>query len=258
MRKLSHPPNKNFNDNASEFIHGDFKTLCQTQGIKQERSPPYDPNKNPVEYYTDILTCMMRSMLFISGLDPERYSEDALQQAAHIQTRTALPGRCTPFELTYGRRPDVTNLRIFGCEALSYVEKTKRSKLQPKVERAIYLGISPDHSHDTYKLLKMSNNQTIFRRNVYFNERSYPARKTKLIDPPNSTDKGEDLVGLEFEDDGQFWAITEIGTYDDDPVLYYKNKATGTEEKSSVKEVRQWYCCAKSIQVQWCSEIDIE
>ncbi len=59
-------PNTIIHDNASEFIQGDFQTLCQTQGIQQERSPPYDPNKNPVEHYMDILTCLMRSMLFIS------------------------------------------------------------------------------------------------------------------------------------------------------------------------------------------------
>jgi hypothetical protein len=234
-------PNKIIHDNAAEFVHGEFKDICTTQGIQQERSPPYDPNKNPVEHYMDILTCMMRSMLFISGLDPEKYWEDALKQAAHIQIRTALPGRSTPFELTYGRRPDVTNLRIFGCEALSYVEKTKRSKLQPKVERAIYLGISPDHSHDTYKLLKISDNKVIFRRNVYFNERSFPARKHKLSSSLTAKDNGEDLIGSDFEDDGQNWTITEIGLYNDEPVLYYKNKTTGEEEKSSVKEVRQWY-----------------
>ncbi len=32
-----------------------------------------------------------------------------------------------------------------------------------------------------------------------------------------------------------------MGTYNDHPVLYYKNKETGEEEKSSVQEVRQWY-----------------
>jgi hypothetical protein len=55
------------------------------------------------------------------------------------------------------------------------------------------------------------------------------------------TDNGSDLIGFDFEDDGQTWTITEIGFYDDEPVLYYKNKTTGEEEKSSVKEVRQWY-----------------
>ena len=159
-------------------------------------------------------------MLFISGLDPEKHWEDALLQAAHIQIRTALPGRCTPFELTYGRRPDVTNLRIFGCEALSYVEKTKRSKLQPKVERAIYLGISPDHSHDTYKVLKISNREIIYRRNVYFNERSFPARKMTLPTTHTQTDNGSDLIGFDFEDDGQTWTITEIGFLEDETVIY--------------------------------------
>jgi hypothetical protein len=125
----------------------------------------------------------------------------------------------------------VTNLRIFGCEALAYVEKAKRSKLQPKVERTIYLGISPDHSHDTYKLLKISNNEIIFRRNVYFNERSFPARKFKPQPTIPNMDTGEDLVGLDFEDDGKQWTITEVGFYEEHPVLYYKNKDTGEEEK---------------------------
>jgi hypothetical protein len=130
---------------------------------------------------------------------------------------------------------------MFGFEALSYVEKTKLSKLQPKVERAICLGISPDHSHDTYKLARISNNEIIFRRNVYFNERSFPARKMKLPTTLTSIDTDADLVGLDFEDEGQTWTIIEIGVYDEEPVLYYKNKQTGEEEKSSVKEVRQWY-----------------
>jgi hypothetical protein len=32
-----------------------------------------------------------------------------------------------------------------------------------------------------------------------------------------------------------------VDFYEEHPVLYYKNKDTGEEEKSSVKEVRQWY-----------------
>jgi hypothetical protein len=60
---------------------------------------------------------------------------------------------------------------MFGCEALCYVEKDKRTKLQPKVERTIYLGLSPDHSNDTYRLMRIGTNSIIYRRNVYFNER---------------------------------------------------------------------------------------
>jgi hypothetical protein len=83
--------------------------------------------------------------------------------------------------------------------------------------------------------------EIIYRRNVHYNERSYPARKLKHQTSNNKTDTGEDVIGLQFEDDGQWWTITEHGTYDDDLVLYYKNTDTNEEEKSSVKEVHEWY-----------------
>ncbi len=117
--------------------------------------------------------------MVISGLDPENYWEIALEHAINIQIRTAIPGRCTPYELTYGKRPDVINLRIFGCEALAYREKDKRAKFTPKVDQCIYIGMSPAHSDDTYKLLNLKTRKIIYRRQVFFNERSFPARKTK-------------------------------------------------------------------------------
>ncbi len=167
-------------DNATEFIQGEFAHICLDHHITQTRSPPYEPNKNPVELYMDIIVSMGRSLLFVSGLNPDAFWDSALGHAVQIQNRTALPGRATPYELTCGRRPNVSNLRIFGCEALCYVEKEKRTKLQPKVERTIYLGLSPDHSNDTCKLMRIGTNSIIYRRNVYFNERSFPARKLKL------------------------------------------------------------------------------
>ena len=83
--------------------------------------------------------------------------------------------------------------------------------------------------------------KVIYRRNVHFNERSYPARKQPLTSSLNPTDTGEDLISLQFEDEGEMWTITEHGTHDDDLVLWYKNNQTNEEEKSSVKEVRMWY-----------------
>ncbi len=195
-------PKEIIHDNAEEFIHGEFADLCTTHSITQTPSPSFEPNKNPVELYMNILMSMTRSMLHISGLKPETFWDTALEHAVQIQIRTALPGGPTPHELTYGRRPNVAPLRIFGCEALSYVEKQKRTKLQPKVERTIYLGMSPNHSNDTYKLLKIQKQEIIYRRNVYFNERSFPARKFQLPPTLTSVDDGKNLIGAEFEDEG--------------------------------------------------------
>jgi hypothetical protein len=184
---------------------------------------------------------MTRCLLFISGLDTNLYWEHALLHSVTIQNRTALTGRGTPYEGQFGKRPNVTNFRIFGCEALAYVEKDKRTKLDNKVERTIYLGMSPEHSHDTAKLLSLKTMQIIYRRNVYYNEKSFPARKQKFSPTITSLDTGEDLLGLQFLDDDIWWTIKDFGTHDGHQVLWYTNNENGQEEKSSVKEVREWY-----------------
>ena len=41
-----------------------------------------------------------------------------------------------------GKKPDVGHLRIFGCIAYSYVPKEKRTKLEPTVEKGVFVGYS--------------------------------------------------------------------------------------------------------------------
>jgi hypothetical protein len=189
-------PKQLLHNNAKEFYEGEFAKIFTEQGITQTRTPPYDHNKNPTERYIEILTSMARSLLSLSGLDPKQFWEHALEHATCIQNRTALKGRATPYETEFGRKPDITHLRIFGCEAMAYMEKDKRHKLESKVERTIYLEMSPAHSDDTVKLLSLKTMKVIYRRNVPFNERSYPARKQKLNPFPHHVDTGEDLIGL--------------------------------------------------------------
>jgi hypothetical protein len=147
---------------------------------------------------------MTRSLLFISGLPVIKFWEHALEHATTLQNRTALAGRCAPYETRYGKRPHVNHLRVFGCEAMAYIEKDKRHKLDYKVERCIYLGMSTTHTDDTAKLPLIRTMQIIYRRNVHYNERSYPARKLKHHTSNNKKDTGDDLIGLQFEDDGQW------------------------------------------------------
>jgi hypothetical protein len=135
----------------------------------------------------------------------------------------ALPGRCTPHEFTTGKQPDLTYLRIFGCESMAYdVEKTKRSKFEPKTERCIYLGPSRTHSNDTCKLWQISTGTIIFRRNVTFNERVFPGQRIQMKPGSNGkNDTGEDLIGLEFLDEGIRYIITGASDNDGDLTLTY-------------------------------------
>ena len=97
-------------------------------------------------------------------------------------------------------------------------KRIRDGNLTPKSNDA-YISASPPstHSKDTYKLWNLRTGKEMFRRNVYFNERSFPARLDAKINRPlmpagqaDNTDKGEDLIGEEFADEGE--TFTVVGT----------------------------------------------
>jgi hypothetical protein len=243
-------PQSILHDNAKEYLHGEFATMCQQKGIAQRMSAPHHPNQNPTEHYMGLLIDKTRSLLFISGLDPVLHWENALSHSVCLQNRTALPGRCTPFEIRTGSTPDISHVRIFGCEALAYIEKEKRHKLDYKTEKCIYMGMSSRHSADTHKLLSLTTNRMIYRRNVSFNERSFPARTTPITRPtPTQTDTGEDLIGQTFTEDNETFIITQCSRYDGVDCVDYISTRTKEETYSTIPEVRKWIKQTKILQM---------
>ncbi len=120
-------PQSILHDNAKEYLQSEFATICKQKEIKQVMSAPHHPDQNPTEHYMGILMEKTRALLFILGLDPDSHWENALLHAVCLQNRTVLPGRGTPFENRTGKQSNISHIRIFGCEALAYVEKEKRS-----------------------------------------------------------------------------------------------------------------------------------
>ncbi|GMJ16119.1 hypothetical protein HRI_005281100 [Hibiscus trionum] len=56
----------------------------------------------------------------------------------------------TPEEAWCGRQPNVCHFRVFGCVAYSHVPDQKRTKLDDKAEKCVFLGISNESK--AYKL----------------------------------------------------------------------------------------------------------
>ncbi len=120
------------------------------------------------------------------------------------------------------------------------MEKEKLTKLEYKLEKCLYLGMSPRHSADTHKLLFLKTNQIIYRRNVSFNERSFPARNTPITRPiQQQKDTGEDLIGQTFTEDNETFIVTECSQRDGIECLDYISSCTKEEFFSTVPEIRK-------------------
>ena len=78
----------------------------------------------------------------------------------------------------YGRKPDLSNLRVFGCVACTLVPAAKRRKFGDKTEKMRFLGYHKGHRG--YRLMERGVNRVFYRTDVTFDEHNF--RLTPLED----------------------------------------------------------------------------
>jgi hypothetical protein len=108
-------------------------------------------------------------MLHDQGLPLFLWAE-ACYTAVYLQNRSPhkAVGSMTPEEAFFGKKPEVGHFHIFGCITYSYVPSEKRSKMEPMVERGIFVGYS-ETSKD-FRIYLTSLRKTVLRRDVRFEE----------------------------------------------------------------------------------------
>ena len=166
-------------DNAGEYMSSEFEKYLKEKGIKHETSVAYSPQQNGVaERMNRTLLESARAMVYHAGLSKAFWAE-AVNTAAYIRNRvtTATSGQ-TPYERWYGRIPDVSHFRVFGCMAYAHIPEVERTKLDKKAVKLRFLGYSD--SQKGYRLFDVANRKVIIRRDVAFNETDFGCQKHPL------------------------------------------------------------------------------
>uniref|UniRef100_A0A1X7U0V5 Integrase catalytic domain-containing protein n=1 Tax=Amphimedon queenslandica TaxID=400682 RepID=A0A1X7U0V5_AMPQE len=106
-------------------------TTCQenlkhtdARGIHHELTAPYSPAQNGVsERANRTLMESARAMMANAGL-PQKYWAEAVSTAAYLKNKVptrSVAEKKTPYEKWYGRKPNVSHLRVFSCMAYAYI-----------------------------------------------------------------------------------------------------------------------------------------
>jgi hypothetical protein len=74
----------------------------------------------------------------------------------------------TPQEVWIGKKPSLTHLKVFGCEAYVHVPKENRSKIDKKAEKCIFIGYK--EGLKGYKLWNLETKKVLYSRDVVFRE----------------------------------------------------------------------------------------
>ena len=92
----------------------------------------------------------------------------------------------TPHEKYYGKKPDLSYVRIFGSFAYVHIPDKKRQKLDPKSKKCILVGYSLEQKG--YKCFNPSTRKVRVSRDVVFDEStSWYAPEMSPHDPSTTT-----------------------------------------------------------------------
>src|SRR5205085_11787596 len=126
----------------AEYDNAVFQKILKEEGITYEPSAPYAQNQNGVsERMNRTIMEKARSLFLEAGL-PERFWAEAVHTATYLHNRSptkSLEGKM-PYEAWNGIKPDLSHLKVLGCDVFLHIPDEKRNKLQSKREKCLLMG----------------------------------------------------------------------------------------------------------------------
>lgn len=177
-------------DRGGEYLSIALREYFSNRGILHQTTAPYTPEQNGVaERLNRTLMEKVRAMLLGAGLKKELWAE-AVVAANYIRNRSPTSkGTKTPWELFFGKQPDVSGMRVFGSRAFIMTPKQLRNKLDAVSEPGVFVGYAA--TSKAYRVLLANSGRVVESRDVVFSE-------SERGEPENST--GMDAANTYAED----------------------------------------------------------
>jgi hypothetical protein len=158
-------------DNGGEYTSKEFVAFCKSTGIRRELAVPHNPQQNSVaERKNRSIEEMIKALWNDQGLSMFLWGEATMMTIyVHNKSPHHILKDMTLEEAFSGKKPNVENLRIFGCPVYSHIPKDKRNKLEPSGKIGIFVGYSD--SSKAYRIYIPEQHKIEVSRDVMFNER---------------------------------------------------------------------------------------
>jgi hypothetical protein len=155
------------------FFKKEFEVYLSKHGIQHQKIVPYMSQQNGVvERKNRTLVEMARCMLYSKGLH-KCFWADAICCANFILNRVPTKEimHVTHGDKWNGRKPDISNFKIFGSECWVHILDEKHKKLETKSHKCIFNGYVEDSK--AYRLFDPST------QSVIINEVSQPPKSVE-------------------------------------------------------------------------------
>ena len=196
----------------AEYDNADFQAILRENGIPYEPSAPYTQIQNGASERMNRTIMEKAWTMLLEARLPESFWAEAVNTAVYLHNRspTRYLNNMTPYEAWNSVKPDLSHIKVFGCDAYLFVPNEKRGKLQAKSQKCTHMG----YVWNTTKMWRLwdpTGRRVIIGSNVRFHEGSLGGRQPleiaqELEEEPN---EGHIERSAEINDSrqGKFQAI---------------------------------------------------
>jgi hypothetical protein len=177
-------------DGGGEFTSIQFQVFLSQNGITHRKSCPHTSQQNGLaeRKLRHILETGL-TLLAHSGLS-NKYWVDAFLTFVYIinclPTRTL--NHISPYAKLYGKDPNYSILRVFGCKCFPLLRPYTANKLEYRSKACIFLG----YSYGGYRCLDPFTDRVYLSRHVIFDEQSFPAKDHAQLQLPTKINAASD------------------------------------------------------------------
>ena len=156
-------------DNGGEFVNNDMSDLFLHQSVTHEKSSPYSPFQNGIAERSNRTIFELASTIMTDANIPLFLWEYAVRCVVYVLNllpNKALNLNSTPYEQLFGRKPNVSHLRIFGCPAYVLLQEHERPSFGVHAFKSTFVG----YDENSLSYLFYFNHSIYKSRDVIFNE----------------------------------------------------------------------------------------
>jgi hypothetical protein len=130
-------------DGAKEFVQGALLAHFNSRGIAMQVTAAYaHAQAGKAERYVRTIEDGIQTLLADAKLPPSFWGDAALttQYLRNRLPTSTLPTNTTPYEIMHGTKPDLSHLRVWGCQCFPAIPPELRTKGGPRRYEAIFVG----------------------------------------------------------------------------------------------------------------------
>ena len=189
--KLGFTPKRLHADNGTNYKNKEVEDYLLGVGSSYTFCTPNNHEQNGLaEKSIQDISAIVRSLLMQAKI-PQKVWAEAANHAVFLDNVTYKNSiKSSPYNLYYGTKPNLSELKVFGSEAMVYIEKNKRNKLSPRSNKMKFVGY--DGSMVNYRIINSNHNKVDTFTNVYFIKDQIHHSKTSTQNSTQNSTRNQD------------------------------------------------------------------